>query len=274
MSKILLGVSNCILDRAADGYRCAHGIVVNEVSRKFFEWLSFSADEERSLISRQNSSIIDSASEKIKRVCGYIIDRALRDASKINNSHEGLDFETLKIMHRFPMVPIEETVRMQDPCLRDNFFKRVYVVHRWQTMVNEGLSAHALMDFHARHKLIIMSHGDYRELGHLLAGLTKENLAQQADQYFLQLMGMLLTLPTRANHVNVLQHIQGHLKKDISREDKAELGQLIDSYRNYEVPLIAPLTLLKHHFRKSPDPYIQGSHYFSPYPGELGTVHP
>jgi len=70
----------------------------------------------------------------------------------------------------------------------------------------------------------------------------------------------------------VLQHIQGYLKKELSADDKAELCEVIERYRVGEIPLIVPLTLLKHHFRKSPDPYIEESYYMSPYPQELQLI--
>jgi uncharacterized protein YbgA (DUF1722 family) len=76
----------------------------------------------------------------------------------------------------------------------------------------------------------------------------------------------------RKNHVNVLQHIQGYLKKELDADDKAELCELIERYRQGEVPLIVPLTLLTHHFRKNPDPYIEDSYYMSPYPQELRLI--
>jgi uncharacterized protein YbgA (DUF1722 family) len=82
-------------------------------------------------------------------------------------------------------------------------------------------------------------------------------------------MRLLKIIATRGGHVNVLQHIQGYLKKDLSADDKAELCEVIECYRNGEVPLIVPLTLLKHHFRHAPDPYIENSYYLSPYPQEL-----
>jgi len=47
---------------------------------------------------------------------------------------------------------------------------------------------------------------------------------------------------------------------------------VIERYRNGYVPLIVPLTLLKHHFRKTPDPYIEESYYMSPYPQELQLI--
>ena len=159
-----------------------------------------------------------------------------------------------------------------DPGLRENFIQRVYVLHRWKQLLAQGLSPQRLTHFHARHKLIIMSHGDYREMGQLLARLTKENLLEIADEYILHLMTMLKSVVTRGQHVNVLQHIQGYLKKDLCVDDKAELCELIERYRNSEIPLIVPLTLLKHHFRKAPDVYIEESFYMSPYPQELQLI--
>jgi len=117
-----------------------------------------------------------------------------------------------------------------------------------------------------------MSHADYRELGQLLAGMTKDNVAEMAGSYIRQLMAILKIVVNRGNHVNVLQHIQGYLKKELSADDKAELCEIIKRYRDGEVPLIVPLTLLKHHFRKSPDTYIENSYYMSPYPQELSLV--
>ncbi|MCK9637704.1 MAG: DUF523 and DUF1722 domain-containing protein [Methylobacter tundripaludum] len=185
---------------------------------------------------------------------------------------DGVGIYAHEMMRLNPLLPVEEEGRLGDPGLRENFIQRVYVLYRWKTMLADGLTPSGLTKFHARHKLIIMSHEDYRDLGQLLAGVTKANLMQVAEQYILQLMTALKKVASRKNHVNVLQHIQGYLKKDLSADDKAELCEVIERYRNGYVPLIVPLTLLKHHFRKSPDPYIEESYYMSPYPQELQLI--
>jgi uncharacterized protein YbgA (DUF1722 family)/uncharacterized protein YbbK (DUF523 family) len=185
---------------------------------------------------------------------------------------DGVGIYAEEMMRNNPLLPVEEEGRMGDPGLRENFIQRVYVLHRWKALLVEGLTTSGLTRFHARHKLIIMSHEDYRDLGQLLAGVTKANLTQVADQYILLLMTTLKKPATRKNHVNVLQHIQGYLKKALSADDKAELCEVIERYRNGYIPLIVPLTLLKHHFRKSPDPYIEESYYMSPYPQELQLI--
>lgn len=213
-------------------------------------------------------------------LCGYILkkdspscgmERVKVYADNIPR-RDGVGIYAETMMRNNPLLPVEEEGRLGDAGLRENFIQRIYVLYRWKLMLAEGLTVRNLTRFHARHKLIIMSHGDYRELGQLLAGAAQDNIEQVADRYILLLMTTLRKVASRSNHVNVLQHIQGYLKKELSADDKAELCEIIERYRQGELPLIVPLTLLKHHFRKSPDPYIDESYYLSPYPQELRLI--
>ena len=213
-------------------------------------------------------------------LCGYIVKKdspscgmaRVRVFTGEIPNRVGVGIYTQTLIENNPLLPIEEEGRLGDAGLRENFIQRVYILHRWKKLLAEGLSVQSLTKFHARHKLIIMSHGDYRPLGQLLANATKDNILESADQYILQMMTILKKVVNRSNHVNVLQHIQGYLKKELSADDKAELGELIERYRHGEIPLIVPITLLKHHFRKTPDPYIEESYYMSPYPQELQLI--
>ena len=184
----------------------------------------------------------------------------------------GAGIYTQTVIANNPLLPVEEEGRLGDASLRENFIQRVYVLYRWKRLLIEGVSVQSLTRFHARHKLIIMSHGDYRPLGRLLANATKDNILDIADQYILQLMTLLKQVVNRSNHVNVLQHIQGYLKKELSADDKLELCELIERYRHGDIPLIVPITLLKHHNRNNPDSYIKESYYMSPYPQELQLI--
>jgi uncharacterized protein YbgA (DUF1722 family) len=138
-------------------------------------------------------------------------------------------------------------------------------------MQNRGITISSLQSFHARHKYIFMSHDQVqaRELGVLLANLEDVHPHDLAESYLKKMMCLVKVIATRNNHVNTLQHIQGYLKKNLDAEDKAELTTVIDEYRKGLLPLIVPITLLRHHFRKYPDDYITQSYYMSPHPGEL-----
>ena len=90
-----------------------------------------------------------------------------------------------------------------------------------------------------------------------------------APRYFSELMKALKKCATRRTHTNVLQHISGYLKQSISAQDKQEVQQLIGQYLHGIVPLVVPLTLLKHHFRLHPHAYNSRQVYLQPHPEDL-----
>lgn len=207
----------------------------------------------------------DSPSCGMERVKIYRNDFAERNGT-------GLFAQHLKT--HFPLLPMEEEGRLGDPRLRENFIQRVYVMYRWKQLNEASATPRALTEFHARHKLIAMSHyqNSARELGRLAASADKKNIHQILPVYGAQLMLCLKKTATPGNHVNVLQHIQGYLKKSLESDDKAELCETIERYRLGQLPLIVPITLLRHHFRRQPDPFIEQSYYMTPYPQELTVL--
>ncbi len=170
-----------------------------------------------------------------------------------------------------PWLPAEEEGRLGDPRLRENFIERVFVYHRWQTLASQGLTAARLVEFHTHHKLALMAHDveAYRRLGRLVAQAGRHNLKEAGREYLIHLMQAFQRLATPARHANVLMHLMGYLKKNLDAGDKAELLGMIHACRRGEAPFAAPLTLLKHHFRRHPDPYIEAQTYLNPDPREL-----
>jgi uncharacterized protein YbgA (DUF1722 family)/uncharacterized protein YbbK (DUF523 family) len=175
------------------------------------------------------------------------------------------------LMKAMPWLPVEEEGRLNDPMLRENFIERVFIYYRWQRMMQNGLSVSALMDFHQRHKFILLAHDEeeFRKLGPLIANINKKNLDQAADEYLLRMMTCLKARASRKRHTNVLMHVMGFLKNKISSDDKQEMIEIMDNYRHGKVPLIVPITLMKHHLRRYPDEYISNQYYMAPYPEEL-----
>ena len=56
----------------------------------------------------------------------------------------------------------------------------------------------------------------------------------------------------------------------ITSQEKQELGHLIESYAKGLVPLVVPLTLLKHHLMTLDNPYLKQQTFWSPHPDDLG----
>ena len=180
---------------------------------------------------------------------------------------DGVGLYTQTLMQNFPHLPVEEEGRLGDPILCENFIQRVFVFKRWQDMVQAGTSSAALTKFHSNHKLVLYSHDQQsaRELGRELSGAS----AEFSDEYLQRMMKILKVVATRANHVNVLEHVRGYLKTELDKEDKQALSETIENYRLGMLPLNVPITLLRHHFRKHPNEYIDRSYYMQPHPTEL-----
>jgi uncharacterized protein YbgA (DUF1722 family)/uncharacterized protein YbbK (DUF523 family) len=186
-------------------------------------------------------------------------------------TRDGTGLFAASLMRAMPWLPVEEEGRLNDATLRENFIERVFIYYRWQRLIDDGLSVSALMEFHQRHKYILLAHEEveYRKLGPLIASANKQNLEEIADEYLLRMMNVLKARASRKRHTNVLMHVMGYLKNKISGDDKQEMIEVMDNYRLGRVPLIVPVTLMKHHLRRYPDEYIDKQYYMMPYPEEL-----
>ena len=186
-------------------------------------------------------------------------------------ARDGTGLFAAALMKAMPWLPVEEEGRLNDSMLRENFIERVFVYYRWQQLINAGITVSQLMEFHQRHKSILLAHDEveYRKLGPLIASANKTNLDEVANEYLLRAMACLKAKASRKRHTNVLMHVMGYLKTKISSDDKQELIEVMDKYRLGQVPLIVPITLMKHHLRRYPDDYINRQYYMDPYPEEL-----
>ncbi len=171
---------------------------------------------------------------------------------------------------RFPTIPVEEEGRLHDLILRENFIESVFVYKRWREMI-DSFSPGKLVSFHTDHKLLLRAHSEkhYRILGKITADAGTLEPDQYIDEYQQTLMDCMRLKPTVKKHVNVLMHIMGHFKKVLSADEKQELLEIIDSFKNYHVPLIVPITILNHYVRKYDEQYLKKQHYLNPHPTEL-----
>ena len=189
------------------------------------------------------------------------------DTGYARKEAQGIFVQRLRELH--PALPLEEDGRLNDAPLRENFIMRVYVYHAWQQLPTP-LKKSDLLAFHTSLKLLLLAHNQqhYRVLGRLVA--EQQELSEAfSTSYIEAIMAALGSPATRANHTNVLQHIQGYFSTHMSKQQKAELSEIIMDYRDGVQPLLAPITLLRHYLREYPDTYLQGQRYLNPYPADL-----
>ena len=174
-------------------------------------------------------------------------------------------------MEHFPLLPVEEEGRLHDPNLRENFIERIFILKRWREALTEKESRGIVVNFHTQHKLLILSHSPkhYQTMGKLVAKAKELPIKELYQQYQTILMEALQLKTTPKKHANVLQHMMGYFKEQLSADEKQELLEVIDHYRQEYIPLIVPTTLIQHYVRKYDQPYLKEQAYLNPHPLEL-----
>jgi uncharacterized protein YbgA (DUF1722 family)/uncharacterized protein YbbK (DUF523 family) len=175
------------------------------------------------------------------------------------------------LRERFPLLPVEEEGRLHDPTLRENFVTRIFAYRRWCDLAGSRWAMGELVAFHTDHKLLVMAHSPthYTALGRLVATGKTTSRAELVRAYGTGLMAALARIATVRKNTNVLYHALGYFKRRLTDDEKREMVETIESYHQGLVPLIVPITLLRHYVRKYQEPYLSRQVWLSPHPREL-----
>lgn len=170
----------------------------------------------------------------------------------------------------FPLLPVEDDGRLNDPKLREHFIELIFVFKRLRDFLAGERKMGALVEFHTRHKLLLMAHSPkhYRMMGQLVAD-SDLSVDEKYSRYQTAIGEALQLKTTVKKNINVLQHIMGYFKKELSPDEKQEILEILGLYRDGHVPLIVPITLMNHYVRKYDEPYLKKQHYLNPHPVEL-----
>jgi len=309
MEKIKIGISSCLLGenvRYDGGHKLDR--YITDTLGQYFEWVPVCPEvayglpvprEAMHLLGDPDSprlvtirtgvdhteGMLKWATKKLKELesqelCGFIF-KSRSPSSGIGGvkvytpsgmpSQRGVGIFGGAFTKRFPLIPVIDDGRLHDPGLRENFIERAFVYKRWQEFMKKGSALKELILFHTEHKLLILSHSPkhFSVLGRLVANAKNYKPEELYSEYIKILMESLRLIATIKKNTNVLLHIIGYFKKQLSSNDKQELLEVIESYHKGFVPLIVPITLIKHYVRKFDEPYLKRQYYLNPHPLEL-----
>lgn len=308
MPPLRLGVSSCLLGRAVrfDGGHKRHDFVVDTLG-PYVEFVPVCPEVEFGLGTPRETLRLVRRGEDVRlimangqdhtdgmrswartrverlkdeRLAGYILKKdspscgmervKVYDGSGAPaRSGQGVFAEAL--MRRFPHLPVEEEGRLQDPRLRENFIERVFAFAELQEVFEGRWTVGQLVAFHTAHKLTLLAHtpDGYRALGRLVAQAKDRPRADVKAEYTDGFMTAMTRIATPKKHTNVLQHMVGYLRGLVEVDDRDELLAAIEDYRREIVPLVVPITLIRHHVRRHAVEYLLGQTYLAPHPKEL-----
>jgi uncharacterized protein YbgA (DUF1722 family)/uncharacterized protein YbbK (DUF523 family) len=203
--------------------------------------------------------------------CGMERVKLYHDDGRASRDGVGLFYAALA--RRWPNLPVEEEGRLNDPGLRASFLERVFVYQRLRRLWASGWRIGDLVAFHTAHKMAVLAHDPegYRGLGRLVAGARALPRDELQARYEGALMAALSRPSRPGRQANVLLHLAGHLKGRLSPEDGRELRAAIEDHRRGVVPLVVPLTLLRHHVRRLGARYVAAQSYLEPHPPALAV---
>lgn len=214
-----------------------------------------------------------------RELCGYVLKKGSPSCGmervKIYGgrgpvaSGRGLFADAL--LQAFPHLPVEEEGRLNDPHLRENFVERVFAYRRLRSLFGGRWTIGRLVAFHTAHKLQLLAHSPraYSELGRLVAGAKGRGRSALRTAYEEQFMSALEVMATPKRHVNVLHHILGYFSDQLDSAARQELVEVIADYGRGMLPLVVPLTLVRHYVRQFAIGYMRGQTYLDPHPKEL-----
>ncbi|WP_300178053.1 DUF523 and DUF1722 domain-containing protein [uncultured Aliivibrio sp.] len=216
---------------------------------------------------------------KETEMCGYIVCanspscgmERVKVYSKNSATKNGVGLYTQILMKEMPWLPVEEDGRLNDPVLKENFITRVFCLHDLYESMDGKPTAGKIVAFHSRYKYTLMSHSTvgYKELGKLVAKVTDYDINDFFAIYRTQLMQTMSIRASRKNNTNVLMHLQGYFKKELESPQKQELALIIQDYNQGLLPLLSPITLIKHHLGIHANEYLAKQSFLNPYPQEL-----
>lgn len=213
-------------------------------------------------------------------LCGYVLKKDSPSCGMTRvkvysgngpGTRTGVGLFARALFERFPHLPVEEEGRLTDPRLRDNFIERVFAYRRLRDLFEGRWTVGDLVRFHTAHKLVLLAHSTqaYTRLGRLVAAAKGADRRSLRERYTAGFMDALTLIATPQRHSNVLQHMVGYFKKTLDAASRAELLASIEDYRLGLVPLIVPITLVRHHVRVHGVDYLERQVYLAPHPKEL-----
>lgn len=238
----------------------------------------FQPETERDLTERL-LEYADKVSENLKDIDGFILKSKSPSCGVsstklyVNNSivgkTDGLFAEAMK--RKFPHLPIEDEGRLRDGGIREHFLTRIFIFAELREFL-KAPTPRGLVEFHSRYKYLLMAYSqkNLKELGQLVAD-GKMPFNEKIDRYSVKFYQSFNRRPNRKQTLNVLNHMFGHISRDINQKERNHLIDLFEKYRKGLIGLEVIVELLKSFAYRFENQYLLYQKFLEPYPIELNV---
>ena len=216
-------------------------------------------------------------------ICGYILKKDSPSCgmarvklhhgpNNLASNRDGVGAFAKILLREMPHLPVEEEGRLNDARLRENFITRIHAYDRWLGLMKSNWKRKELIRFHEEYKYVLMAHNQAgaKRLGKIIAKPDDYSSKQAWAEAYMDEFALVMKKPaSKKSHTNALLHLMGYLRKYADSQDRELIQNEILKYNKGYVPLIVPITLLKHFVEKFEIPYLLNQVYLKPHPSEL-----
>jgi uncharacterized protein YbgA (DUF1722 family)/uncharacterized protein YbbK (DUF523 family) len=213
-------------------------------------------------------------------LCGYVLKRSspscgmerVREYDAAGHAaRTGTGIFARILMEELPLLPVEEEGRLNDDRLRESFIERIFAYRRLRNLFRPGWTVGDLVRFHTAEKLQLLAHDPetYRRLGRRVAEAADADREELRRDYSARFMDGYARHTSTGKNLNVLQHMFGYLRDRLSPAERDGVLATLSDYAEGWVPLVVPVTLIRHYVRVHGIEYLEGQHYLQPHPKEL-----
>lgn len=201
--------------------------------------------------------------------CGMGSAKAYMENGYADSKTDGILVTICK--EKFPLLPMEEEGRLQDDWLRENFIMQLFAYDSIESIQESSVNMKTLVDFHTKNKFLLQAKDEklYRVLGNIVANHEKLPIAELFANYKYNFKVAIAQKSSIKRNRNVLEHMSGFFKNELSKSEKETLHEQIEEYAKKIVPLIVPLSTIKLFVKKYQIEYLLGQTFLEPYPKEL-----
>jgi len=176
-----------------------------------------------------------------------------------------------QIKEKYPYLPVEEEGRLIDPWLRENFLMQIFAYQDLHNFIKSNPSFNDLVIFHTSYKYLIYSKAQksYTTLGRIVANKEKKQLDEILLEYKEEFLKAISLKGNVNKTYNVLLHMFGYFKKLITKEEKEDILQALQEFKDKIIPLIAVMKIINLYVKRFDVQYLKVQKFLNPYPKEL-----
>ncbi|MFT6834997.1 MAG: hypothetical protein ACJA0H_001031 [Francisellaceae bacterium] len=190
----------------------------------------------------------------------------------IHAKADGRFVEALK--KKYPLMPIEDEGRLNDPYLKEHFIKRVFLTDEASSQSSSAKDFKDLQVFHARHKMMLRLHHplNQKTLGCLISDNTRNDFDVVKKEYLEIFLQSFRKIATRGNHHTILQRLLREINKMISDKERSDLQTKLKRFYDGVLPLAVPFEIIQHYLTRYKIDYLERQSYLNLYPHSLGLM--